>query len=193
MSMAETDMVLQAIEGLGGGIDTLLGKQQIPDLTRVSFSGALNANTTETVVNVEGKGRLCLANIYYLDPGIDFIVEIDGVSFSFLSLNETYQARGIVSEENAMRVSNGLRFFKGWVGSESAKFIDYIEASYIGVYLTKDILETGFTHSSTYNSSVYIFSKVDIPFETLKVSIRNKTESDKTRTQEVDVIYRLED
>lgn len=92
-----------------------------------------------------------------------------------------------------MRVSNGLRFFKGWLGTEGSKFAGYTDTSHIGVYLTKDLLETGFTHSSAYNGSLYIVSKVDIPFETLKVSVRNKTSEDMTSTQDVHVIYRLED
>lgn len=193
MSMAQTDMILQSLEGIGGGIDTLTDKQQIPDMTSVLFSEKLSANTTKTVVDVTGRGHLCLASLYYMDPGIDFIVEIDGVSFNFLSLETTSQARGIASEENAMKTSNDLVYFKQMLGSGDNMVINYTNASDTGLYLTEKLLKTGYTYSSTANSSFYIVSKVDIPFETLKVSVRNKESENRSRTSDVHVIYRLED
>ena len=128
-----------------------------------------------------------------MDPGIDFIVEIDGVSFNFLSLETTSQARGIASEENAMKTSNDLVYFKQMLGSGDNMVINYTNASDTGLYLTEKLLKTGYTYSSTANGSFYIVSKVDIPFETLKVFIKNKESENSSRTSEVHVIYRLED
>lgn len=105
MSMAQTDMILTAIEGLGGGISEINEKINADTIDRLPGQVVTirNQSTSATLVDVTGKGELhyVLGN-YVGNQGGCYQIEIDGKTFYPRNMSNSHREGGYFSIEGVL-------------------------------------------------------------------------------------------
>lgn len=190
MSMAQTDMVLQSLEGIGGGIDTLTSKLDTVQADIEQVSGDVSTTRTDqmlyipqdvtyvngnktgtsgsTVLNITGSGLLLFA-IFSSGSSVngDFTITLDGKVFKYTISGAA--GGGIICKNEITGVVQDSSYNRALVVASGRTNRSSFSISGAR-YLTERILESG----ANLSASEYLFSNVLIPFnKSLKVSLSN--------------------
>lgn len=115
MSMAQTDMVLQSLEGLWGGIDTLTSKLDTAqdDLSRIdgkmvddllenkviAINTTVEARSTTTILNISGSG--ILLGLYVNATSHSTVVTADDKTYTFIDSGSIFYCARKYSNNNS--------------------------------------------------------------------------------------------